>query len=316
MSSVNITSLLRAGGVDAEGAVDIRPTMSGVETNPKNDWMYLGLRTLRDVAREKKDDIHSVAGIGSGNGIMEIAMVHTLPCLKRLFVTDILADILPTIRSNIENNIGKSHRGTHMQYIAGADCDPLPESVDLIYGNLPLIMVDAHSLQKDRATTTLTDAKRYEHLGTHDDPLARWSLLSQLGFLTSAMRKLNPGGSIITLLGGRVPTDVIAKVFSRAGLRYRERYCAFKKQSDPEFLREYAEHEVRTKRQFFFYDFQQAESIIRHEYGIDMPDILPVSGDTLRSLIHPARLTAVQAYERAQRGNLIGHIAFAFEAFR
>lgn len=315
MSSVNISPLMASAGLAREGFVEILPLMSGIEPDPRDDWMYLGLRTLRVIAEEKEARIRSIAGIGSGNGVVEIGMMMLFPSLQKLYVTDILPEILPTIQSNIEKNVGDDIEKIAPQYLAGADCAPLPEPVDLIYGNLPLIMVDPASLQKTRATTTLTDAHRYEYLGRADDPLQRWSLLSQLGFLLSAKSKLLPGGSIVTLIGERVPSDVIAEVFSRAGLRYRERFCAFKKQSDPEFLKEYAEYEVRKDVAFTFYDFNGASDMIRLHYGIDMPDTLPVSGDALRSLIEPTRLTAVEAYKHAQHGEVVGHIALAFETF-
>lgn len=315
MTTVNITPLLRTTDIDGGGNVEIDDTMSGVEADPKNDWMYLGLRTIGEIAREKGHSISSVAGIGSGNGIVEIGMIRTLPALRTLYVTDVLPKILPCIKSNIEKNTKGRREGIDVQYLAGADCDPLPAPVDLIYGNLPLIMVTGSSLNRNRATTTLTSLERYAHLCQSNDILERWSLLSQLGFLLSAKERLRPNGSIVTLIGGRVPYDVIRTVFERARLRFRERLCAFKKQSDPEFLREYADYERRMGTDFFFYDFLHASKIIEEALHCSMPDCVPLSGDKLTTLLTKARLNAREAYAHVRTGADVGHIAFAFEAF-
>lgn len=308
---------MSASGIDLSGDVQIGEDMSGLEPEPKDDWMYLGLRTIHDIATEKGAAIRSAAGIGSGNGIMEIAMLKQLTALKTLYVTDILERILPAIRKNIGRVISQRASDVSITYVAGADCDPLTQPVDLIYGNLPLIMTDPASLEQTLATTTLTDSSRYLSLSTgENDALLRWSMLSQLGFLLSAKKHLNLGGSIVTLLGGRVPYEIITETFARAGLRFKERYCAFKVQADPQFLRDYADYERTHGVEFCFYDYAAASAIIKRERRITVPDVIPLKGDELKMLIKTARLNAADAYAYALQEKAVGHLAFAFEAFQ
>ncbi len=316
MTVVNITPLMKATGSSVRGTVMVTPNMSGVEACVRDDWMYLGIRTICDIAQEKGDRIRSAAGIGSGNGIVEIAMLHAFDVLETLYVTDILPEILPKIQLNIDRHHGNT-KGVKLSYGVGPDCNPLPEPIDFIYANLPLIMVDKTSLHTQLATTTLTDASRYMKLNRGDDDILRkWSLLSQLGFLLSAKEKLCPGGTIITLLGGRIPYETIVELFTRAGLQFRERYCAFKRQSDPQFLREYAAYETRERVHFSFYNYALAANIIQQQLRVIVPDIVPVRGDELKSLIASAQISASEAHSYALRGESVGHLAFAFEAFQ
>ena len=316
MKTVTITPLMSASGIDVSGDVQIGEDMSGMEPEPKDDWMYLGLQTIRDIAAEKGLAIRSAAGIGSGNGIMEIAMLKEFTALNTLWVTDILERILPAIRGNIERVMSQRISDVNITYAAGADCDPLTEPVDLIYGNLPLIMTDPASLEQTLATTTLTDSSRYLSLSTGgNDALLRWSMLSQLGFLLSAKKQLNLGGSIVTLLGGRVPYDIITETFERAGLTFKERYCAFKVQADPQFLKDYADYERTHGVEFCFYDYAVASAIIARELGVTVPDVVPLQGDALKTIIAETQLNAVEAYACAQQNKPVGHLAFAFEAF-
>lgn len=310
--AIDITPLLKAAGLEHGASVELTENMSGLEPNFRDDWLYLGILSL---GRLRGDlSIKSAACIGSGNGIDAIALLQFLPQLDQLFVTDILSGVLAPIRANIETNC--AGRETRVSYLCGRDCLPLPQKVDLIYANLPLIMVGDDSLSRNLATTTLTEASSYLPLSDGpEDPLLSYSLLSQLGFLVSAKEKLNPGGKIITLLGGRVPFELLRLVFSRAGLKHREVYCAFKLQSDPQFVEHYAGYEGTHNVNFTFYDYTKASNLLEQKWGIRAPDIVaPHSGTELAELLTPARLNAKQAFSLLQKGQAVGHIAFAYEA--
>jgi hypothetical protein len=309
MPVININFLLKTVKVHVQRPlITIAPGMSGLENPIRNDWLYIGLLGLQSVARRKQ--VTSAAFIGSSNGIDAIAGSH-LFSLNRMYVTDVLAEIMP----GIEENVQLASRPTPTTYFIGRDCEPLPTRVDLIYGNLPLIMVDANQLDAERATTTLTDRAAYAPLaqGTND-PLLKWSLLSQLGFLLSAKEKLNPGGSIITLLGGRVPRRTIDECFMRAGLQHKELFHGLKRQSDPEYLREYAEHERAIGEPFVFYNEQLAKTLLAKR-GLSYPRVYEKDSDAMiRSQIEPAQINAQQAYDLHRKGKHVAHITYAFEA--
>lgn len=314
---IDISPLMRAAGIDHQGSVIITEEMSGLEEEVKDDWLYIGLCAIRDVVKAKAGRITSMAAIGSGNGIETIAALKLIQGLEKIVVTDVLQKILAGIRNNIMRNMhAETFKNVSARFVDGRDCEPVTERVDLIYANLPLIMVEGNELLVNRATTTLTDARAYAHLSTGPkDRLRQYSLLSQLGFLLSAKEKLQPGGSIITLLGGRVPYEALDETFQRAGLHYRELSCAFKRQSDPEFLFEYASHELKEEVTFLFYDYEKAVDILRKQ-GIDVPDIIKgFDGARLKALLADAAINANQAYALAMGRKNVGHIAFAFEAW-
>ncbi len=314
---IDIGPLADTAGLNFRGEVRIGENMSGLEVNPKDDWLYLAMLSLKDLASRSGEDIRSIANIGSGNGIETIAELSLFKNLERVTVTDIVPDILPTIQQNIEHNSQNPNKAIQFTYVTGRDCDPIQGRFDLIYANLPLIMVDdSDEFQQNRATTTLTQASSYRHLALgENDILYQYSLLSQLGFLESAKEKLEPNGRVITLLGGRVPREALNEVFRRAGFEAKELNCAFKVQADPEFLAQYAAYEEKMGAQFFFYDYERACQIIKEKFGLAMPDVVSDhSGEELQEAISSTRLTAAEAYAFSLEHKPVGHLAFSFEA--
>lgn len=305
---------MQAVGINHTGTVLISENMSGLEENPKDDWLYLALLSLAKIAKER-GDITSAAMIGCGNGIDAIAVLKLFPNLQRLIVTDVIEDIMPHIEANIENSV-PDHSDVSITYTVGPDAYPLEEKVDLIYANLPLVMVDEIELQENRSTTTLTDAKRYIELAQGDaDELKKYSLLSQLGFLLSAKERITKGGTIITLIGGRVPFSTIDECFKRAGLQYKHLYTAFMKQSDAEFTEQYANLENDENVEFVFYDYDKAKKILQDEFNVIAPDVIPgVSESSFKEALESAQINANQAFNLFKQGRDVGHLAFAFEA--
>ncbi len=318
-NTISITDLFSVAEMDHQGKITISHSdMSGLESNPKDDWLYLGLLALKSVAQRKGPCVRSAAFIGSGNGIETIAALKLLPNLKTLYVTDLSPDVQPGVIANVTANAGELLSGVQTFCLQGRDGHPLPQRVDLIYGNLPLVMIDREEIRRHPlAMTTLTDAEAYAHLsqGPHD-LLRRYSLLSQLGFLLSAKEKLNPGGTLLTLIGGRVSYYAITECFQRAKLRYRKLFTSIKRQSDPQFLKQYAEVEVREDIVFAFYDYKKAAEIIRDALNIAIPEVIThMDDEELKALLAPALLSAKEAYEQSLNGQSVAHIAHAFEAY-
>ncbi|HLC50118.1 MAG TPA: hypothetical protein VJI97_01700 [Candidatus Nanoarchaeia archaeon] len=315
VNTIDITNLMRETGINHHGVITVTEKMSGLEPNPRDDWLYYGLNSLNLTAQERGTTIRSAAFIGSGNGIETIAALKLFPNLKNLYVTDIVPEILPQIQKNIESNFPKGLKRKRVNYSAGRDCIPLEQKVDLIYGNLPLVVVNTNRLNRSLSTTTLTDAAAYRHLSRgENDLLRKYSLLSQLGFLISAKERLNDSGIIITLIGGRIPYEAIEECFARAGLEQRLLLTGFKKQSDPQFLKEYSDFEAKEKTNFVFYDYAKAAGILE-SVGVKMPDIIAGYSDKqLKKILRPAQINASQAYELSKQGKDIGHLAYAFAA--
>lgn len=317
--TIDITDLFTMAGIEKTGKVQIsHPEMSGLEPHPKDDWLYLGLLALRYAAETKASAIRSAAFIGSGNGIETIAALKLFPALETIFITDLVKDIQPRIVENISANASEELKGVRTYCMEGRDCQPLPHAVDLIYGNLPLIMFDQTEIEKyNLSRTTLTDEHAYSHLSKRpNDILWRWSLLSQLGFLLTAKEKLANNGSILTLIGGRTPPYAIEECFRRAKLRYKKLFTSFKRQSDGQFLKQYAEYETKTGVNFAFYDYAKTREIFQDKLGITIPEVIAELDEAeLITLLIPAQLSANEAYQSHLKRKAVGHIAHAFEAW-
>lgn len=316
MQQVDYSELFKSVGMSQSGTVLISEQMSGLESNPLDDWLFLGVSAFVGHSAATKRNITSAAIIGSGNGIDAIAIISLYPHLNTLYVSDILSDILPTIEKNINSNVPIGSQ-VKINMLAGRDCEPLPQKVDLIYGNLPLVLVEEELMQQELATTTLASKSSYAHLTLSEgDPLLDYSMLSQLGFLISAKQKLASSGSIITLIGGRVPDSVVEKCFQRAGLRFERLLMSFMLQSDAQFLKEYAEYEDKTKGvQFEFYNSQQAHRLLEI-YNVPVRGkIVGLEPEQLRDILYDARISASEAFSHYQQGKSVGHLAFAYEAY-
>lgn len=295
-------------------AVTIVPDMSGLEDDPRNDWLHVALSEFRHFRATRGEHIRSAGFIGSANGIDVIAALR-LFSIERLTVTDIVPALLPAIESNIRANTASNRLPKMIRFAAGRDCEPLEEPCDLIYANLPLVMVDTDQLGSELATTTLTDARAYAHLQTGpDDLLARWSLLPQLGLLLSAKERLTPGGAIITLIGGRISDAAIEQCFERAGMDHERGTVAIMRQSDEQYLAQYADYEQRLGGDTFaFYDEAEASRILAAA-GCDYPSTLTFSPEVARTVLEPALLSASQAWERVRQGHHVAHLAYGFLA--
>src|SRR3989344_2000182 len=249
VNTIDIAELMRIIGINHKGVVAVTEEMSGLEQNPKNDWLYFGIRAVQDVANGNE---RYMAFIGSGNGIDAIAALNKYENLEKVYATDIVPNILEQIEHNIRENTPQAK--AQLIFKHGRDCKPLDEEVDLIYLNLPLVAIDAQEINTPLATTTLTDAAAYAHLVRgKDDLLRRYSMLSQLGALLSAKEKLRDGGVIVTMIGGRIPYEVTQKCFQRAGLEHKLVIAGFKRQSDPQYIEQYASLEEKEEVTFAFF---------------------------------------------------------------
>lgn len=150
----NLYELYGLASPDRPDAVEIGPNMSGLESDPRNDWLAVALSEYQRFQAIKGNKINRAAFIGSGNGIDVIAALR-LFSIEDLTVTDIVPEILPTIESNIRSNTRSERLPRHLSFVSGRDCNQLSEKFDLIYANLPLVMVKEEELGTNLATTTL-----------------------------------------------------------------------------------------------------------------------------------------------------------------
>lgn len=294
-----------------EDRIHLTAKMSGIEKEAADDLLQVAPNELRRFKHHNGGYIGRAAFVGTAHGVAAIAALRLFQ-IESMIVTDILAEILAPIEQNVRDNTEAQDMREEINFVADRDCEPVPEGCDLISANLPLVMTSSDDL----ATTTLTDASAYERLAEgDDDPLVKWSLLSQLGFLVSAKRKLKPPtGSVITLSGGRIPDSAIAECSRRAGMTFERRTVSVMRQGDEEHVEHYARYEATISRDaFLFYDETEAASILEgHSYAY--PAIVHMLGERVREILSPAALTAAEAWNSVQSGNHVAHLSYGFRA--
>jgi methylase of polypeptide subunit release factors len=314
---VTIYKLFEITGVEPKpksGEILLSDRMEPPEGNPYNDWLYIGLRALKDMAQERT--VEKAACIGTGQGIDAIAVAHLFKP-KTLYVTDIVGELLELARQNIENNIQPNSYPNEIIYLSGKDCEPLTEKVDLITFSPPPLMVYNHQMMNEGiARTTLTEGESYLHLAKgNDDIKLKWSTLPQYGFLLSAKDKLNANGTVLTLYSGRIPFAATQSAYTDAEFDLKVRYQIIKRQTDPQYLKEYAKYEMEhlSGDTFDFYDFKRAQMILR-PLGFNVPGIITGYNDSqIKELLKEAKISAVEAYQASLGGKDVAHIGYALE---
>ncbi|MEK7138010.1 MAG: hypothetical protein AAB787_00735 [Patescibacteria group bacterium] len=296
------------------GKITLTDRMEPPEENPLNDWLYIGILAMKDIAKERS--VEKVACIGTGQGIDAIVASHVFRP-ETIYATDIVKEILEPVKKNIEGNIESQYRPKNIFYLAGKDCEPLPEKVDLIFFSPPPLMAYNHSsLNEGIVRTTIIEAEPYLNI-TDDskDIRLKWSTLPQYQFLLSAKEKLNRDGLVLTLYTGRIPFEATEAAFSSAGFSIKVRYQVIKKQTDPQFLKEYAtyEKEILVNDTFDFFDYYKTKKIMKSK-GFDIPGIITGHSDiSLKNLLKEAKISAQQAYQISSEGKEVAHIGYALE---
>lgn len=86
------------------------------------------------------------------------------------------------------------------------------------------------------------------------------------------------------------------------------------RQSDPQYLKQYADQEQNLHpEKFIFFDEERAVDIL-HRNGMKYPDIVSYPEERLREMLRTAQVDAWQAYKLFQDGKHVAHIAYAFTA--
>src|SRR5207237_7912577 len=97
---------------------------------------------------------------------------------------------------------------------------------------------------------------------------------------------------------------------------FRKIFTSLKRQSDGQFMKQYAEYEAKQNVNFVFYDYKKAKEIVQNKLGVLIPEVISgFEDDELKNLLAPALLSAKQAYQNYLNGRAVAHIAHAFEAW-
>jgi hypothetical protein len=122
--------------------------------------------------------------------------------------------------------------------------------------------------------------------------------------LKQARDFLNPGGSVLSMLGARVPLAVFVEMARLAGLKGDIYTYTWKNQTDPEaIISNYVQKERAGMGPFHFY---RAERLAKVFERTDLATSGPRAFE-LEAFLAADRLSPAQAFEAFRRGERIGH---------
>jgi len=129
--------------------------------------------------------------------------------------------------------------------------------------------------------------------------------------LRQARDFLAPGGAVLSMLGARVPLEVLLRMGEAAGLAPSILTYTWKVQAEGEsVIRDHAAWQRRGSGPFHFY---RADVLRRRFEDVDLATSGPDALEIERSLA-PHRLDADRAWEAFQTGDVIGHTAVALRS--
>lgn len=268
-----------------------------------SDWVaYIAAPAFKQIRENLGHDIDAFASIGTGSGIDVLTGIELLGA-KRVGFTDLQKSVVDTAAENIKKNL-KNADSVKLEFGAGDLLQPLANGehrYDVIYENLPNVPLTDNTKIEDKRNSGHYLEKRVEVIPefVHEQMLDLHYLA-----LKQARDYLADKGAVYSTLGGRVPLSAFIKLGELAGLSSEIFTYSWKVQAEPEdVISGYAAQEKAGLGPFRFYrasDLQKAfASISVKESGKNAFEIE-------RSL-EASKLTATEAYEAFQKGDVIGH---------
>lgn len=272
------------------------------------DWLasiatpaFRVLARTRPAARRR-----SFLSIGTGCGLDALAAVEVLGA-EQLAVTDIFADIVDAARTNIPANLAP---GVSVDLVAetGDLATPLlgrDLRFDLVYENLPNTPIADTDQLNVRQTVAGFLAPRSE---TMPDFVKAHLLVLHYLALVQVRPLLNPGGAVLSTIGGRIPLGSFTDLAETAGYRGRLLTYGWKKQADPaDYIPGYVAMERDGLGPFHFYRVDDLRAAFT---GLD-PEQAGAAAFRIEADLARHRLSATEALAAHQSGTPIGHTVVA-----
>jgi SAM-dependent methyltransferase len=268
------------------------------------DWVASVATPAFKLIRQQQDRLASFASIGTGTGLDTLAAIETLG-VSRVGITDVHDDVVSTAVRNISHNL-LAPGSVEIESGFGDLLSPLAHfrpHYDLIYENLPNVPInDATQIANERISSG--------HVPPRPEPVPesvqRQLLTLHYLALKQARDFLAPGGSVLSMLGGRVPLAAFLEMARQAGLRAEIFTYTWKVQADAESM--IRGHADRQREGFGPFHFYRVSDLARIFVGIDLAS----SGKRaleLEKALAPYRLDAPQAFASLLAGEQIGHTA-------
>ncbi|MEJ0054059.1 MAG: hypothetical protein WDN10_05075 [bacterium] len=315
--SVDIAPLLYMAGIgDTPTTIVETDGMYPYKTDIEDNWAYytaVGMKHFRTMLEQegRQPERISIVGICSGVEAIAIARIFDQD-VKELIVTDIDEGILEGTIYNLHHTI--TNKDLTITPVVGSFCEPIEKTgkkVEFVHGNIPnLPATGEEDLTKGAEKGTFLMVGTYEGYHPPEEFLG-WALGAQYAFLQSAKNILVEGGSIITELGGRMPLEEVRKLFAACGYRMEEVVVGFKEQTEALIDFEgYHRLEEAYGTSFDFYRYTESKEAL-HQAGIENPSF-QVSGEEVKKLLTPFKVSAGEAAELYHQGIPVGHTVHLF----
>jgi hypothetical protein len=273
------------------------------------DWVATIATPAFKLIRRQQGPQTNFCSIGVGVGLDALAAVETLGA-TRIGITDVHEDVVTAAVRNIRDNLRdpddillEAGHGDLLEPLAGAN-----PRYNLIYENLPNIPVaDAAEAAAAR--------KSAGHIPPRKEtvpPLLRRNLLALHAIaLQKAKPFLAPGGAVLSLLGGRIPLDVLLEMGRLTGYRTEIFTYGWKIQTDPEEI--IGGHLKQQREGFGPYHFYRASRLAEVFADVSLEE----SGANARAIerqLTPDELGPEEALAAWKRGEAIGHTVIALRS--
>ncbi len=307
-AQVNVSNIFMAAGIPS-GSVIIEQTegMYPHKEELTHNWSYFTVAGFKHLY-DRKVWPGTVAIVGVGSGVEGIAAEKVFRP-RNLIITDVDDEVVSGARRNIKRNLPKRSKLAIMLFV-GSFCEPLKSTglkMDLIHANIPnLPAPKGADLSKGAEKGTFLRPALYEGYNPPHKYI-RWALGAQYAYIQSAKEVLAETGSVLTEVGGRVPLSLLNELFTENGFKCREALVGFKEQTEAliDFIG-YHEFEKAYGVAFDFYRYERSLLTLK-EHCIEGNIAEKMSGDELKELLLPHRVTAGDAIELYHQGIAVGH---------
>ncbi|HEY0329641.1 MAG TPA: hypothetical protein VGC77_11135 [Rhodopseudomonas sp.] len=273
-------------------------------TDLQRDWLSSvaapAFRLLRD--RRGEGACRAFASIGTGSGADALAAIEIFGA-ETIGITDLFGDVVDTAAGNIRRNL---RPGVDVTLHSGAGdlLSPLRERglrFDVVYENLPnLPLAEAGHIEVGRTSAAFIPP-RGEAV---PDFVKEWLLVLHYLALVEARDLLNPGGTVVSVIGARLPLEILSRMAVAAGYTPAFLTYSWKVQADPvDVIGSYAQWQRGGLGPFYFYPAAR----LAEAFAVLDPQDAGRNALSIEASLKPARLDAVEAWDAFQRGERIGH---------
>jgi len=273
------------------------------------DWVASVAVPAFKLIRSREGEKSAFCALGTGVGLDALAAIEILGA-SQVGITDVHAEVVGAAARNILGNLLPAH-DVRLEAGHGDLLTPLAgyaTRYDLIYENLPNVPIaDAERIAEGRTSAA--------HLPPRAEAIPAFvqAQLLSLHFLAlqQAHGYLSPTGSVLSMLGSRIPLAVYGDLAAAAGHRAEILTYGWKAQAEAEdVIRGHAEQQRAGYGPFHFY---RVEDLVEAFANVD----LAASGDlalAIEDQLAARRLDPFQAWVAFQRGVQIGHTFVALRS--